>query len=25
VQTEPGSYQLTSPLGHTYTSQPRGP
>jgi len=25
VQTEPGSYQLTSPLGHNYTSQPRAP
>ena len=25
VQTDPGSYQLTSPLGHTYTSQPRAP
>jgi hypothetical protein len=25
VQTRPGSYQLTSPLGHSYTSQPRAP
>jgi len=25
IQTQPGSYQLTSPLGHTYTSQPRAP
>lgn len=25
VQTDPGSYQLTSPLGHTYTSRPRAP
>jgi len=25
TQTSPGSYQLTSPLGHTYTSQPRAP
>ena len=25
IQTRPGSYQLTSPLGHTYTSQPRAP
>jgi hypothetical protein len=25
VQTDPGSYQLTSPLDHTYTSQPRAP
>jgi hypothetical protein len=25
VQTQPGIYQLTSPLGHTYTSQPRSP
>jgi hypothetical protein len=24
-QTQPGSYQLTSPLGHNYTSQPRAP
>jgi hypothetical protein len=24
-QLQPGSYQLTSPLGHSYTSQPRGP
>jgi hypothetical protein len=24
-RTSPGSYQLTSPLGHTYTSQPRAP
>jgi hypothetical protein len=24
-QLEPGSYQLTSPLGHSYTSQPRAP
>jgi hypothetical protein len=25
AQTEPGSYQLTSLLGHIYTSQPRAP
>jgi hypothetical protein len=25
IQTQPGSYQLTSPLGHSYTSQPRAP
>lgn len=25
IQTSPGIYQLTSPLGHTYTSQPRAP
>jgi hypothetical protein len=25
VQTDPGSYQCTSPLDHTYTSQPRAP
>ena len=25
IQTSPRSYQLTSPLGHTYTSQPRAP
>jgi hypothetical protein len=25
IQTDPGSYQLTSPLGHTYTSQARAP
>ncbi len=25
IQTHPGIYQLTSPLGHTYTSQPRAP
>jgi hypothetical protein len=24
-QLQPGSYQLTSPLGHSYTSQPRAP
>ncbi|HSJ85443.1 MAG TPA: HNH endonuclease signature motif containing protein [Acidimicrobiia bacterium] len=24
-QLQPGSYQLTSPLGHNYTSQPRAP
>ncbi|MGH8872923.1 MAG: HNH endonuclease signature motif containing protein, partial [Acidimicrobiia bacterium] len=25
VQTHPGTYQLTSPLGHVYTSRPRAP
>jgi hypothetical protein len=25
IQTQPGIYQLTSPLGQTYTSQPRSP
>ena len=25
TRTQPGSYRLTSPLGHSYTSQPRGP